>query len=287
MSSRRSYSLPVTLLASVLFACGPSSSTPGASASSSGAEAAEQAEGVALGSLAGAIAGSHRSAANRARDAARHPRETLEFFGVRTGQRVVELWPALGWYTEILAPLLHEDGSLVAVVPEGKELEPYLGLLQSHPDLYAKVELVTVTPPLQLSLGPEESADVILSFRDFHEWLKDGYVDALHAEIFRTLKPGGVYGVVEHRAKPGTSAELSAQTGYVAEELVIEAATKAGLVLEARSQVNANPRDTKDYPAGVWTLPPTLRLGAQDRARYEAIGESDRMTLRFRKPSIL
>jgi predicted methyltransferase len=286
MSRLRSYSISILSLPAVLFGCAPSSSSPGASASS-GAEAVEQSEGVTLGSLAGAIGGPHRSAANRARDAARHPRETLEFFGVRSGQRVVELWPGDGWYTEILAPLLHEEGSLVAVVPEGPELEPYLGLLQSHPDLYAKVELVTVAPPLQLSLGPEDSADVILSSRDFHRWLKDGYVDALHAEIFRTLKPGGVYGVVEHRARPGASAELSAQTGYVSEELLIEAAAKAGLVLEARSQVNANPRDTKDHPAGVWTLPPTLRLGAQDRARYEAIGESDRMTLRFRKPSVL
>jgi predicted methyltransferase len=286
MSCCRSSSVPVLLFSAVLLACGSSSSTPGASASS-GAEAVEQSEGVTLGSLSGAIDGPHRSAANRARDAAQHPRETLEFFGVRSGQRVVELWPGDGWYTEILAPLLHEDGSLVAAVPEGAELEPYLGLLQSHPDLYAKVELVTVAPPLQLSLGPEESADVILSSRDFHRWLEEGYVDALHAEIFRTLKPGGVYGVVEHRAKPGSRAELSAQNGYVPEELVIEAAAKAGLVLEARSQVNANPRDTKDYPAGVWTLPPTLRLGAQERARYEAIGESDRMTLRFRKPSVL
>ena len=268
----------------LLYACTPNP-VPGATApaSSSGGEASSAFE---FGSIEAAINGSHRTAADRARDAARHPRETLEFLGIRPNQRVIELWPGDGWYTELLAPVLHDEGAAIAVVPEGPELSVYLGLLQSHPEIYDRVELVTITPAQPMSFGSEDSADLAFSAGNFHAWLQAGIVDSVLAEVARVLKPGAVYGVIEPRAKPGTSRDLMLQTGYVTEELVIESALKVGLVLEGRSQINANPRDTKDHPAGVWTLPPTLRLGNANRQRYQAIGEPDRMTLRFRKPAI-
>lgn len=275
----------VWLGCALLAACG-SRSVPAASATSSSSGAEQPPGEVEFGSIEAAVSGSHRSAAHRARDGALHPRETLGFFGVRPTQRVVELWPDGGFFTELLAPVLHEEGALISVVPEGPALSEYLGLLQSSPRLYDRVELVTFGPQQPLAFGAEASADVVLTLDDFHTWLEQGLVDEVLAEAARVLKPGGVYGVLERRGRPGTPLSAISQTGYVPEELVIEAATKAGLVLEARAQINANPRDTKDYPAGVWTLPPELRLGAQDRARYEAIGEADRMTLRFRKPSI-
>jgi predicted methyltransferase len=246
-----------------LAACGGSSPAPAATAPAGSVGGEARADGLVFGSLQSALAGAHRSAQSRAHDAVWHPRETLEFFGVRPGQRVLELWPDSGWYTELLAPLLHEEGALVAVVAEGQPLEPYLALLQSRPDIYEKVELVTLSLPSQLSLGPAASADVVLSFDDFHIWSQGGYLDALHAEIFRSLKPGGSYAVVERRATPGTPADKAAINGYVAEETVIATAAKAGLVLEARSQINANPDDPKQRPTD----------------------DSDRMTLLFRRPA--
>lgn len=269
-----------------LSACRPAP-VPGASApaASSGGEGPTSAAGVEFGSIESALAGSHRSPAHRARDRALHPRETLGFFGLRPPQRVVELWPGDGYLTELLAPVLHEDGALFSAVPEGDALTDFLALLQSSPELYDHVELVTVSAQ-PTSFGAPASADLVLAMDAFHSWLKAGNVDGVLAEIARVLKPGGVYGVVERRGRPGTTLQQSLQTGYIAEELVIEAAAKAGLVLEARAQFNANPRDSKDHPSGVWTLPPILLLGDRDREHYEAIGEPDRMTLRFRKPSI-
>jgi predicted methyltransferase len=235
--------------------------------------------------IATILAGSHRSADNRARDAHRHPAETLAFFGVQPTHTVVELWPGRGWYTEVLAPLLRERGKLVAAAPTGNYLQPYKDFLASRPDLYDRVQLVEVTPPQTLSLGPDNSADVVLTFRNLHGWVGNGYAAEVHAAIFRVLKPGGVYGVVDHRAPTGTTPEQTKKSGYVPEDVAIQLATAAGFVLDARSEINANPKDTKDYPEGVWTLPPSLRLGDVDRDKYAAIGESDRFTLRFRKPA--
>jgi predicted methyltransferase len=279
-------SLSVLLLA----ACSSASQqAPGANepepATQQAAATAEPVPTAGQGDIAAILAGSHRSADNRARDAHRRPAETLEFFGVQPTHTVVELWPGRGWYTEVLAPLLRERGKLVAAAPTGNYLQPYKDFLATRPDLYDRVQLVEVTPPQTLSLGPDGSADVVLTFRNLHGWVGNGYAAEVHAAVFRVLKPGGVYGVVDHRAPPGTTPEQTKKTGYVPEDAAIQLATAAGFVLDARSEVNANPKDTKDHPEGVWTLPPVLRLGDVDRDKYTAIGESDRFTLRFRKPA--
>jgi predicted methyltransferase len=239
--------------------------------------------------LRAALAGAHRSEANRARDVYRHPVETLSFFGLRDDMTVVELWPGGGWYTEVLGPVLKDRGKLIVTSydPNGppeayntkraKELE---ALIESKRAVVGNVQVAIVAPPDQLELGPPASADVVLTFRNLHNWITGKIADQVLAAAFRVLKPGGVLGVVEHRARPGQDIK----SGYVEESVAIALAERAGFRLVARSEINANPKDTKDYPEGVWTLPPTLRLGDRDRAKYLAIGESDRMTLRFVKP---
>jgi predicted methyltransferase len=286
--SRLVNSLPVLLL----LACGgatqeaPGASEPSpASATAPAAQPAAQRADDATAAINAILLGSHRSEENRARDKYRHPAETLAFFGVQPGQTVVELWPGRGWYTEVLAPLLRERGKLIAAAPTGNYLQPYKDFLATRPELYDRVQLVEVTPPDQLSLGPDGSADVVLTFRNLHGWVGNGYAAQVHAAVFKVLKPGGVFGVEDHRAPPGTTAEQTKKSGYTAEEVAIQLATAAGFVLDARSEINANPKDTKDYPDGVWTLPPSLRKGDVDRDKYLAIGESDRFTLRFRKPA--
>ena len=289
----RQHSLLNSLPFLVLAACGGASQeAPGANEPEPQAATAQptttQAPGDAAATqnaLPAILAGSHRSEENRARDKYRHPAETLGFFGVQPTQTVVELWPGRGWYTEVLAPLVREHGKLIAVAPVGNYLQPYKDFLASRPDVYDRVQLAVITPPDQLSLGPDNSADVVLTFRNLHNWISNGYAAQVHAAVFRVLKPGGVYGVVDHRAPPGTTAEQTKKTGYAPEEVAIQLATAAGLVLDARSEINANPKDTKNYPEGVWTLPPVLKLGDVDRDKYLAIGESDRFTLRFRKPT--
>ena len=224
----------------------------------------------------------HRSEPNRARDKYRHPVETLTFFGVSYTKTVVELWPGSGWYTEVLAPLLKEHGKLVVTnSPKGTK---YNEMLAARPDLYGKVEVRVVNPPTDINLWPEGSADVVVTFRNIHGWVPGGYDDKVYAAAYRVLKSGGVFGVVEHRGKPGADPAELKDTGYVSEDFVIKRVEAAGFKLAAKSEVNANPKDTKDYPKGVWTLPPTLRLGEQDKEKYLAIGESDRMTLKFVKP---
>ena len=243
--------------------------------------------------LEAAVADSARAGANRARDADRHPVETLTFFGLEPEMTVVELWPGRGWYTEILAPVLAGEGRLVAaqLPPEAPQeyaqrlARAYADLLAADPDRYGEVEVVPFMPPTHACLGRAGSADLVLTFRNLHNWLAAGTLDQVFQAAYAVLRPGGTLGVVEHRAAPGTSVDAMKKSGYVTEHYAIERATAAGFELAARSGVNANPRDTKDHPEGVWTLPPTLRLGDRDRARYQAIGESDRMTLRFSKPT--
>ncbi len=277
--------LPSLVLPLALAACGTTGarSTPATAPSASAAP-------VAFGSLDAAIAGAHRPAADRARDVYRHPRETLTFFGVHPGQTVVELAPGGGWYTAILAPLLHDSGTLVAAIPaaagpRAQYHARFRDFLATRPDLYGNVRVSTLEPPATIDLGPDASADVVLTFRSLHGWINDNAAEPVFAAIFRVLKPGGVLGFVEHRAAAGADPRVSARSGYVPEAYVIQLAQAAGLVLEERSEINANPRDTRDYPEGVWSLPPTLRQGETDRARFLAIGESDRMTLRFRRPA--
>lgn len=247
--------------------------------------------------LQAAIDGPQRGAENRARDGWRHPAETLTFFGLRADMTVVEISPGGGWYTEILAPYLREKGTLYAAaypadVPgeDGayyrKSRAAFEAKLAADPATYDRVKVTDFLAPARLEIAPAGSADLVLTFRNMHNWLdEEGSEAKVMDAAFRALKPGGVLGIVEHRTPKKVSRKDMYQLGYMDEATVIAAAEKAGFVLEEKSEVNANPRDTHDHPEGVWTLPPTLALGEKDRAKYVAIGETDRMTLRFRKPA--
>jgi len=247
--------------------------------------------------LAAAIAGPQRSDANRARDQWRHPAQTLAFFGIRSDMTVVELSPGGGWYTEILAPYLREKGKLYAAaypadVPgeDGayyrKSRDAFDAKLAAAPTVYDRVTVTDFLPPSRLDIAPAGSADMVLTFRNVHNWITDDRAEiAVMKAAFEALKPGGVLGIVEHRTDEPSTREQIYESGYVPESALIAAAASAGFELEAKSELNANPKDTHDHPEGVWTLPPTLALEDKDREKYVAIGESDRITLRFRKPS--
>ncbi len=240
-----------------------------------------------------AMLGDQRSEANTARDVYRHPWDTLEFFGMQPNMTVVEIWPGGGWYTEILAPALRGTGKLVAA-SFGEDSSPayrprvHKALLQKfadRPDVYDQVQVIDFDPPGKSALGADGSSDMVLTFRNVHNWINGDMEKEVFASMFKVLKPGGVLGVVEHRAAEGADPKESSRTGYVSQAHTIELATAAGFVFEASSEINSNPLDTKNHEQGVWTLPPSLALKDKDRDRYLAIGESDRMTLRFRKPA--
>jgi len=240
--------------------------------------------------LDAALAGNWRSSANRARDAYRHPKATLQFFGIRPDQTVIEITPGAGWYSEILAPLLHDNGHYIAAVqaPAGGEAKRDDDALHTKfaadPAQYGKAKFVQFDPKAPV-FGPPGSADMVLTFRNVHNWTMAGTAPAMFKAFFAVLRPGGVLGVVDHRAAPGVTLDAVKDSGYLPTAYVVKLATDAGFKLDDQSEINANPKDTKDYPKGVWTLPPTLTLGDQDKAKYQAIGESDRMTLRFVKPT--
>ena len=242
--------------------------------------------------LSAVIAGDHRPEANRARDAFRHPAETLTFFGLKADMKVVEVWPSTGWYAEILGPYLAKSGKYYAAGwdPESKiefvqrGIKVFSDKLAARPDLYAGTEMTVLSFPDKTAIAPAGTADMVLTFRNIHNWMGGGNAEKAFAAMYAALKPGGVLGVVEHRAKTDVPQDPKAASGYVREDHAIELAKKAGFVLEASSEINANPRDTRDYEKGVWTLPPTYREGEKDKDKYTAIGESDRFTLRFRKP---
>lgn len=240
-----------------------------------------------------AMTGGHRSDVNKARDKYRHPKETLLFFGLEPDMTVVEITPSRGWYTEILAPVLRDKGEYYAAVGAITEKSPdfakqtdayYRAMLAGTPDLYGKTKISVMTPP-DIQVAPAGSADLVLTFRNVHNWAKAGTADAMFKAFFDALKPGAILGVVEHRAKPGTSFQQQIDSGYMTEAYVVETAQKAGFKMANKSEINANPKDTKDYPGGVWTLLPNLRnVSDADKPRIAAIGESDRMTLKFVKP---
>jgi predicted methyltransferase len=238
------------------------------------------------------LASPHRMPGNPERDVYRHPIETLSFFHIRPDMTVVEMGVGEGWYTEILAPLVAQGGKLVVLSadPAGppdtmrtvfaKRVARFLG---KSPALFGKVQVAVVDPPARIEIGPPGSADLVMAMREMHNWQRRGEIDAYLAAIHAVLKDGGTFGVEQHRAAPGGKAEETAEKGYLPEDWLIQKIEAAGFELEEKSEINANPKDTKDYEKGVWTLPPNYREGDKDKAKYTAIGESDRMTLRFVK----
>jgi len=250
-----------------------------------------------------ALEGKHRSEKNSQRDQYRHPAEVLNFFDVAPDMTVVEIWPATGWWTEVLAPYLKPEGIYYAAgfsmtadkSPQWRRdmQKKFDEKLEANPEVYDHVVTTELSVPERVTIAPPNSADRVLTFRNVHNWMKGGYAEGVFDAMYRALKPGGVLGVVEHRAKPGTSLEQMIQSGYVTEAHVIELAEAAGFEFESKSELNANIEDSTDHPAGVWTLPPSLRLckkmelqekRTECETKYKAIGESDRMSLRFKKP---
>jgi predicted methyltransferase len=259
----------------LLSGCGPTASAERAAAASLYADT----------SIAAAIGAETRTPANVARDQWRHPRETLGFFGVEPDDTLVEIWPGGGWYTEILAPLLREQGNYWTVGSE-RQLSQVRGLIQKDPATYGKIRLAGFPAQASDVRVPDGSADVVLTFRNVHNWLMANppLGEDAFRQMFAMLKPGGVLGVVDHRLPESADPARERSSGYVKVSTVRRLAEAAGFRLVGESEINANPADSKDHPNGVWSLPPTYRGGDTERARFAAIGESDRMTLKFVKP---
>lgn len=261
-------------------------------------EAADPGTAPEFTDLASVLASPHRGD-NAARDSARNPQATLEFFGLEPTMTVAELWPGGGWYTEILGPYLRDNGKLVVtnwpVEHEryGKYGVKFAEKLAAAPEIFGEPTIVTapLTAEQSFVLAPEGSLDLVVSFRNSHGWFNGGQTAQIYGAAFQALKPGGVFGIVQHRAAEGAKAEDTAKGGYLPEAQVIADAQAVGFELVEKSEINGNPKDTRDYPGGVWTLPPSLsgpeqgqEQSAEDKAKHTAIGESDRMTLKFRKP---
>jgi predicted methyltransferase len=262
-----------------------------------GIAAEPELDAVTDAALDSAMRGEHRSAENKSRDKFRHPKETLAFFGFRSDMTVVEIWPGGGWYTEILAPALREDGKLYAaqysVNPPFGYQRRYFGAFLTKagesPDLYRDMTITAFDFPYALNIAPSGTADLVVTFRNAHNWVSPGYPKVAAAlafqAMFDALKPGGVLGIVDHRWPEADSEDPAAENGYISEERLIALAEAAGFEFAGRSDLNRNPKDTHDHRRGVWTLPPTFALGEEDREKYAAIGESDRLTIKFNKPS--
>lgn len=248
--------------------------------------------------LDAAIAGEHRSDENRARDRYRKPKDTLAFLGFRADMDVLEVWPGGGWYTQILAPALKDDGSLYAAHfgPNGqygfqrRSYGKFLTMLGETPDLYRDVVVTKLALPYSLRMAPPESVDMVLTIRSVHNWVgglfgKGAYAQAVFQAMYDSLRPGGTLGVIDHRWPDPATEDPISKNGYVSKERAIALAEAVGFRLVSESDILANPKDTRDHPSGVWTLPPGLTLGDKDRDKYLAIGESDRFLLRFEKPA--
>jgi len=243
------------------------------------------------------INGEHRSAENKARDNFRRPKETLAFFGFRSDMTVVEIWPGGGWYTEILAPALKGSGKLYAaqysVNPPFSYQRRYFGSFLTKagesPDVYRDVIITALDFPYQLEIAPPGTADLVVTFRNAHNWVGKRYprlaASLAFEAMFDALKPGGVLGIVDHRWPDASEEDPHSENGYISEQRLIAFAKEAGFEFAGRSDHNRNPKDTHDHPEGVWTLPPSLALDEKDQEKYLAIGESDRLTIKFVKPS--
>ena len=243
--------------------------------------AAGQAADTALAAL---VDGPQRSDANKARDRYRHPLEVLTFFGVKADSNVVEIVPGrAGYWAEILAPYLKDRGHYTASGDAERDIAPLKAKAAASPDLYGKTTVTAFSGGDQ-EIAPPGSADFVLTFRNIHDWMRAGTAQAAFRIFYKALKPGGILGLVDHRGRSDQPQDPQAKSGYVRQDYAIALAEKAGFKLIGSSEVNANPKDTKDYPEGVWTLPPTYRLKDQDHEKYAAIGESDRFVLKFQKP---
>lgn len=244
--------------------------------------------------LKAAIAGSQRTPAYAARDVWRHPLETLSFMGITPTMTVVEVSPGSGWYTEILAPYLRDKGQLIVASSDPASTNDYARRsaqrlqkkFDAQPTVYDKVKLGVFEPPASLQYAPAGSADMVLTFRNVHNWAAEGepVTKAVFQSMFDALKPGGVLGVVDHRLPSSKPLDPKFESGYVPVAYVRRIAQSVGFKLKDQSEINANPKDLADHPNGVWALPPTFANKDKDRARFEAVGESDRMTLKFIKP---
>ncbi len=239
------------------------------------------------GALVAAVQSPQRSAKFAARDAARHPLAELTFFGLRPDADVVEIWPGGGYWTEILAPYLRAHGSLTVALPAGDPEDAagaakFRAKLSANPAVFGAVK-ITGLGPGSFDIAPPGSADFVLTFRNIHNWMGGGYAPQAFAAFYKALKPGGILGVEEHRGDASQPQDPKADDGYVRQDYAIALATQAGFRLVGSSEIDANPRDTKHWPKGVWTLPPSFALGAQDHARYAAIGEADNFVLKFQK----
>jgi len=236
-----------------------------------------------------AINNPDRTPAFSKRDIFRNPKETLNFFGIKEDMTVIELWPSRGWYSEILEPYLADKGNFMAADFDPNYASWTPKAIKRNAENRSKSKILSNMKMITLyiddtPLAKDEFVDMVLTFRNLHNWLKAELLIGVFRKSYDVLKPGGIFGVVEHRALPNTSIADMNKSGYVTEKLAIEYAEKAGFVLIEKSEINANPKDMKIYPKGVWTLPPTLRLGEEGREKYIEIGESDRMTLKFMKP---
>ena len=238
--------------------------------------------------------GDHRSQKNIARNDSRHPIETLNFFGIRNTMTVVELSPGGGWYTEILAPYLKEKGQYIAAGYDSESKINYyqvnakrlIDKLAADPKNYGRVKLTVMEAPHKLDFAEKNSADLVLSFRNTHNWARSGHAEKVFSAVYDVVKPGGFFGLVQHRAGHNIPKDTSGELGYMKQSDVIKMAESVGFKLVAKSEINANSRDVKNYKDGVWTLPPSYGLKDKDRALYTSIGESDRMTLKFAKPAM-
>jgi predicted methyltransferase len=240
--------------------------------------------------LAKAVSDSARTPASMARDRYRHPQEVLEFFGIKPNQTVVEIWPSGGYWTEILGPYLKDHGTYyTAIAPRGSSeraeqaADAWQKKMSEHAATYGKVK-VTEFGRDHYEIAPPGSVDLVVTFRNVHNFVGAGFADEALAAFYKALKPGGVLGVEDHRARNDQPQDPQAKSGYLREDYMIGLAEKAGFKLLGRSEVLANPKDTKDYPKGVWTLPPSLAMGEQDKDKYVAIGEADNFLLKFQKP---